>query len=116
MVDIGPRAQSRLTSESRTLSPSAANNGAARRSSRGERRRRVGEVLVLERVVDMPLHLCNCAAHSLSIRRKAVERRETLGTSSLNWLRANSPQLLLPIEQCARAPGVKLSSDAVRPS
>src|SRR6185369_4282681 len=78
MVDMGPRAQRRLTSPSRTLSPSAANNGAARRSSRGERRRRVG-VLVLERVVDMPLHLCNCVAHSLSIRRKAAERRETLG-------------------------------------
>src|SRR6476469_9193611 len=104
MVDIGPRAQRRLTSESRTLSPSAANNGAARRSSRGERRRRVG-VLVLERVCDMPLHLCNCAAHSLSIPRKAAERRGTLSTSSPHWLRANTPQLLLPIEQCARAPG-----------
>ena len=105
-MDIGPRAQRRLTSPSRTLSPSAANNGAARRSSRGERRRRVGP-LGVERVGDMLLHLCNCAADSLSIRRKAAEWRETLGTSSLDWLRATDPQRVLPIEQCARAPAVK---------
>ena len=52
--------------------------------------------------------------HSLSMRRKAVEVRETLGSSSLDWLRAYSPELLLPIEQCARAPGVKPPSDGVR--
>src|SRR5258705_274527 len=74
MVDIGPRAQRRFTRRSRTLSPSAANNGAARRSSRGERLRRA-EVLGLERVGDMSfysLQLCRPTAVVSSEGRSAA--------------------------------------------